>query len=281
MKKKMSLAVVLGVSLALLVVGIAVALSITVDGNVADWTAGALVASDLQEAAIPDQWNISALYFTNDTSHIYFRWDTYANASYLGTFQLVCIDIDPNALPVTGGSIPQCSNQVGVDYIVRITDGGSNYLGGQNLLHCSDTALQWQDCTPVVPNVPLQFRFTGLYSELGVGLADIGYTTLPLGTGNCPNSTSGQPCTTHIALYFDNGAVPPDDNVPDSGDLVVQIGCAAGGTPCSPTAVTLNNLEARPAETNTSAVVILGATLVLAFGALGTLAIRRRKQTTL
>jgi hypothetical protein len=281
MLRKLGFAGITALVASLLVAGIALALQITVDGAINDWTfsgdpLAAQVATDADEQGppvtsdIPNRWDVSTLYFTNDSANVYFRWDTYANTTYLGTFQLLCIDIDPNASPATGGTIAQCSNQTGIDYIFY------RVAGTNNLLQCDNTAIQWQDCADVTGTSVLAFGFSGTHTEVSIRLADIGYTTLPLGTGNCPNSSTGQPCPMHIALYFDNGGTPPDDNVPDAGDLTVQVGCAAGGTPCSPTAITLNSLQAQP---TTSPVVLVALVGVSALALIGVVFVARRRKT--
>jgi hypothetical protein len=282
MLRKLGVAGVIAVVMSLVVAGVVLALTITVDGDILDWTPSgggpndALVHSDAHEADIPDLWNISDLFFTNNSSTIFFRWDTFDNTDYLGTFQLLCIDIDPNASPVTGGSIAQCNGQAGVpmtgvDYIVRIVDGGPNNGGSMQLRRCATGVLLWQSCTIVSGSV-LQFAFATSHSELSVRLQDIGYVSPFTG---CPNGQGSQPCTTHIGLYFDNGATPPDDNVPDTGDIVVLIGCGGPGN-CSPTAITLNSLQAQP---TTSPIVPVALVGVSALALIGVVFVARRRKT--
>ena len=100
------------------------------------------------------------------------------------------------------------------------------------------------------------------YIEAGIDLQSLGITNTATCLGAMPT-----------AIYYDNGMENPEDAVPDSGTF--SIGCG------TPTAITLNNLEARAEATNTSTVLILIAAMSLGLGVVGTVAIRRRKQHTL
>lgn len=161
----------------------------------------------------------------------------------------------------------------GVDRVVTFQDDGSGLPAPLRVRVCTGT---W----PCTINATYLSHVAVAYQNQGAGSESATEWSIPL--ADMGFNTGAHVYTTTVAVYYDNGASPTEDSVPDAPPYpTVLIGCDETSGPCSPTAVTLNNLEARPAETNTTAVVILGATLVLAFGALGTLAIRRRKQTTL
>ena len=85
--------------------------------------------------------------------------------------------------------------------------------------------------------------------------------------------TNGQ--TISMSVYFDNADSDNDDHTPDSGSYGITFGCGAPGGDCSPTAVTLNSLEAKTDTQNNTAVLILaGAVLTLG---VAVVAIRRRR----
>ena len=86
--------------------------------------------------------------------------------------------------------------------------------------------------------------------------------------------TNGQ--TISMSVYFDNADSDNDDHTPDSGSYGITFGCGAPGGDCSPTAVTLNNLEAKTDAPNNNTAVLILAGAVLTLG-VAVVAIRRRR----
>ncbi len=78
MSVKFRMAIFLGISMALVMVGLAFAAAITVDGDPAEWLPASLVAQTTTNtgSAVPSAISIQEVYFTNDTSKIFFRLET-------------------------------------------------------------------------------------------------------------------------------------------------------------------------------------------------------------
>ena len=74
------IALCLGTLIALFVYGFALAATITVDGNPADWLPASVVAQTITNtgATVPAEVSIQDVYFTNDTSKLFFRLETVA-----------------------------------------------------------------------------------------------------------------------------------------------------------------------------------------------------------
>lgn len=256
----------LAVALLVLTSSLVFALVITVDGNIGDWTPSgggpndARVAQDVDEPGIDNKWDVEDVFFTNDGSNMYMRWDTISDTAYLGTFQLICIDNDNNT--TTGGEVSQCDGQVGtnmegVDYVAYIL----GYFGAVDLRACGDSATEWQDCT-TVSGATTDFAASGVTAELAVALDDIGFGN-PLA---CPDG-GAEPCDMRVGYYFDNGDTPPDDNVPNEGQFMVQVGQD------SPTDVKVSALKA---DGTPSLFIAMGS--FLSVGAVGVIVWSRRRR---
>ena len=81
-------------------------------------------------------------------------------------------------------------------------------------------------------------------TEVSVPLSALGFVN----TGTCP-------ATIPTAVYFDNGIVDPDDNVPDAGTFNINCGL--------PTAVTLSSLQAQPTTSPVLPVALVGVSAVV------------------
>jgi hypothetical protein len=219
----------LGALLALLIVAVlampakpAHALTITVDGNGADWPLAALLFSDVNEAGIIDSRDISDVYFTNNTTNLFWRYDTFASPTNYNLeglsypYVILCMDTDNNATTGTNGL--QCG-QNGVDWAVQISRTAPFGTFSASLFQCNP------GCT-AAGGVPV--ATAGNITELAIPLATLGIT------GPSPACPTGR--IIPASIYFDGQTGDPDDSVPGGGTLASNIPC--------PTPVTLTSLSA-------------------------------------
>ncbi len=112
------------------------------------------------------------------------------------------------------------------------------------------------------------------YNDAGITEYSVPVTDLNLFAGMT------QPVTMAVGIYFDNGAPPSEDSMPNTPPFIhILIGCAPGGTPCSPTAVTLESLSASTPQTETAMLILITAG-VIALGVIGGLVVRRTRHAT-
>ncbi|NUM48935.1 MAG: hypothetical protein HUU38_29875 [Anaerolineales bacterium] len=262
MKKQFQLfkrATLLSLLLGVLVVGVAFATTITVDGNPVDWpghsscTAGnsgcSFVTNDPNEVApddVPDDNDIAEVWATNDTSNLFFRFDTYAATSFSsGEFVRICLDIPGQGPGV--GSIGGCGGLL-TDRLILIVSGIVR-VADCNLINCND------NFTVFINGTPGTVAVSGVVTEISATTSSLGITSADDGS------------IIDTVLYFDNNGLPADDNIPDSGSVGVEIGTG------SPTAITLESLSAR----NINNMVAIGVAGVLVLG--GAIILLRRRKT--
>jgi hypothetical protein len=262
MLRKLGMAVAAVSLAAVLLVGVAAAAVITIDGDGTDWpgnpscppgqTGCALVGIDPDEAAIPNEYDIEQTWFTNDGTYAYFRIDTYAPVNFTRPFEHIdiCLDTDRDA---TTGWVDNTCNSIGAERMLRLSNDDLGVTSARILA-----------CTSVACN-----------SLIGVGTFAIGSRPIELRT---PLSfwgaiTNGQ--TISMAMYFDNADSPPDDHNPDSGSYAVTLGCGAPGGGCSPTTITLITLNATADVKNPLPLIVVSAVAVCAVTA--ALVIRHKK----
>ncbi len=260
---------VIAIVLALLMVGVAYAITIVVDGNrEAAWngSGGQIpgVITDTNEISITDNVDISYTQWTNDQTNFYWLIGVWAPPPLMPPLAVIdiCLNKDNSVstdIPVTNTvQRDRCSYSTGVsgiDTVVEayILNNGTQVVDvfnvttfpktfiGSGVLGYSQTTT-----TPVV--------------EISVPLSVLGFSNT-----NCP-------ATIPMVEYYDGGDTNPDDNLPNSG--TVNINC--GG----PTAITLSSLSAKSETENTTGLVLL-TVAVLGLGALGFVAIRRRQTHSL
>ncbi len=248
-----AIAALVAVAAALALIGVAVATTITVDGNGSDWPPAAQVATDGNEGTIPDDTDISRVLFTNNTTTMFWRFDTYDNTRWtpegLGSppYALICMDTDNDTL--TGVTISQCNNQSGVDYALRI-DGNADGVPTITLQDCTSGSCSAKAGTLAVASATKVTEASVLLSDIGID-----------GT-NC-----GAGCSIPSAVYFDNQDIFDDDRVPDTGMFVADI---PGFT-----AITLTSLTAE-ADNSSAPLLLAGSLAVLAGLGLFTWFSRRR-----
>lgn len=200
------------------------AVTIVVDGAVADWGSISPVATDTNEPLISAGWNIDKVYWTADLSFLYWRVDTFGNPTGWfppagEPFMWFCMDTDNNAS--TGVTIDQCDDMAGVDYYFVIQAFDGSLL--TSLKDCTSGTLPCANKSKVASAAT-----ANQYTEAKVNLGSLGITE-----ASCTTGTR----TINGAVYFDNANTDPDDNVPDSGTFSFNLDC--------PTSVQLASFNAK------------------------------------
>ncbi len=248
MKSKVRFLTISAITICLLLLfgtGVALAYTIVVDGNPADWGGTVLrVATDSQETDIPNDVNIKEVYWATSSDMMYWRFDTFENTkwregmTYLWGY--ICMDTDYSTS--TGATVDQCNGQSGFDYIIEF----QKRSGYPKLWHCAP------DCEEV-SNPSVQFATQNTVTEIGASLADMGN----LGASPCQQGKK-----IRSAVYFDNTTDPPDDHVPNSNTFEVTINC--------PTAVSVSSFTAHQADAPQNDLLVPGLAAVgVVLGAAG------------
>lgn len=252
------LALLLGVSLALVISGVVLATIITVDGDPSDWPAGALLTTDPNEALVPDEGDIKDVYATNSgpatIGSAYFMLQSYGVPMEfdLGDTLYICVDTDNSDVTgatLGGGGFPtSCTDaEGGIDRVIEI------YRDQFGTLYSCDNS----GCSTVLGGVPSwSFNAANATIEVSVLLSDLGITALQ----------DGQ--TLPVVFYYDTDDLN-DDNVPDSGSLGWPVGTG------SPTAITLSSLNAHSGVAMPTAFALIAATLA---GGAGLFVLSRRRK---
>jgi hypothetical protein len=247
MSRKIVVALTFALLAALMLSSVASAVTIVVDGvREAAWdgsggqTPGTIL--DPNEGAITDGYDIQRVQWTNDPTKLYLLIQTYANTIFTGNPMptiFICLDTDNNS--GTGGTYANCNGMTGIDRTILINRSTVEvYNGDPN--------------TGTVIGNGIRATATNI-TEVSVNLSDLG-----LSSAFCPSSIT-------TAIYFDNGIVDPDDNVPDSGTATISCG--------APTAVTLNSLQAQPTTSPVLPLALVGGAAVILTGTV--LFIRRKR----
>jgi hypothetical protein len=247
-----------------LVVGVAYALGIVVDGNRESlWISGSggqVPGSiiDPDEISITNKAvNVKVISWTNDVNNFYFLIDTYGTPPELidPEFVDVCINSDnSNTTDITSAASwavnqrNRCSYASGVTGIDRVIR--ANAFGV--------TVYSVTGSAPVV-----------------IGSGVLGYNpaapdpVIEVGVLVTRVSSLATPCSQALeaVVYYDGSTSDPDDNVPDSGTFSIQCG--------APTAVTLNSLQAQPTASPVLPLALVGGAAVILIGAM--LYFRRRQ----
>ena len=200
----------------LLLADLAVATTIVVDGMPGDWPSAALITTDTQYPGNPYlRSDIEQVFFSNDTTHLYFRIDTYAATEWGYTsantlpYMEICLDVDDNTS--TGALVPVCNNHAGYDFILLInsTPGG---VPDPLLIYC--TGPTQSDCVAWGPSA-VQVASTGNVTEIGIHAAG-------LGISGC---NTGSSCVIPAVLYSDTFMNPAySDWVPEpNGQMILPI----------------------------------------------------------
>lgn len=250
------LALVLALVLAAVVSGVVLATVITVDGDPSDWpghascTAGnpgcAFLIGDSDENDVPDDNDIDEIWVTNSASDVYFRFDTVLSTNFVdGEFVRICMDI-PNQGP--GASVGGCDG-LNTDRVILVYSGGA-VAADCNSINCSD------NFSVVTSGTSGSASTSGSVTEVSASIGSLGLSSADDGD------------TLDTVVYFDNNALPPDDNIPDTGTVGWVVGTG------SPTAVTFSSIDAGPALASPIAV---GLVVAAVLGGAGLFIWKRRK----
>lgn len=230
------------------------ALTITVDGNEADWVAPAGQIADIggNEGSIPDAADIEYVRWTNNQTDMFFLVNTYGTPARVNgaSWVLICLDTDNNtSTGSTAGFLyyTNCNSLIGFDRIVLLQSNFGTYSVGIGSVSNTDVI--------TYPGVGAYGYTTNDVVELSAPLSLLGF-----GPGTCPG-------TIPSVVYFDGGDGSDDDNTPDGGST--NIGCGL------PTAVSLQNVSAN--STSTLPVVGFIAFALMAIVGTGVALTRRQR----
>jgi hypothetical protein len=274
LKSKFGAAVAMAIIGVLLVAGVASAITIVVDGakEVAWNGAGGQtpgIQTDPDEATIDNRYDIKEFRWTNDAlmtspwGHMYFLVETFGNLDVnyppLAPQIIICVNTDNNT--TTGNTASgYCNDMAGIDRKITV-----------NLVALSVLVQRWTGTAWATVAQPVGgMRSVAWQDTGGVGIADLPYVEIgvdlqSLGVINGATCLSAMP----TAIYYDNGMVDPEDAVPGVGTF--NIGCG------SPTAIALNNLQAKADAQNNTAVIILATSIVATLGLAGVVISRRHR----
>ncbi len=207
-----------------LVTAVTYALTITVDGNEADWvatSAGTQIDPGGNEGTIPDAADIEYMRWTNDQTNMFFLVNTYGTPSRLNgaSWVLVCLNTDGNTgTGSTTGFLyyDNCNQQTGFDRIVLLQSNFGSYAVGVGTVSDTDVI--------TYPGQGTYGYTTNDVVEMSAPLTLLGFNA-----ANCPAAIPA-------VLYYDGGDTSDDDHTPETG--TININCGA------PTAVTLQNVSA-------------------------------------
>jgi|GEM_PF-1856174 hypothetical protein len=263
--RRFSIAFTVAIVLALSIVAIAAAITIVVDGiKEPTWggsggqVPGAVL--DPNEAAIDDRYDIKVISYTNDAlgsapwGHLYFLFESYSNFDSIypvATPQIiVCMDVDNKTSTGTTAS-GYCNDMAGIDRRIYFFPS----LG-------TVTVQRWNGAAfVVVPQPSGGMRAVAYDDPSASGIADMPYIEggvdlQSLGIINTATCIGNM----QVAVYYDNGIIDGEDQIPDSGTFNMSCG--------NPTAVTLNSLQAQPVNTSPLLpLALVGGAAVILIGA--------------
>ena len=186
MKKKLFVTTLL-LTLSFVLAGKAEA--IVVDGLAGDWVGIDPVVTDGAEDGIPDKYDISDVFVTDNGNTIFFRIDVYnPPPTFEGEWgpevlYQIAIDVDNNPL---SGFTGDGSNGLGLETIINYTVDGASI-----------------------------FQYSSGWSYTGSAVAAMNQVMEVGSTLNMLGITTGD--TIAFFVYLDNAGQPPDDFAPDLG----------------------------------------------------------------
>ncbi|MCI0519932.1 MAG: hypothetical protein L0Z70_06700 [Chloroflexi bacterium] len=214
-KEQVRLALLLACLAALMIAGIAYATNITVDGNAADWPALAALSVETTGAP-PAEAAISAVYFTNNTTHLFWRFNTAAATDWTQIgYMAICMDSEAAANVAFG----PCTS----DYTLQLdpTNG---------------TAILWDNSSGNQISATIAIASEGSVTEISMLLSNVSITP-----ANCAAGCTINASIAMDAFNFDEGAGVETSLVQNlgGGDIPAAVGQG------SPTALTLVSFDAR------------------------------------
>jgi hypothetical protein len=228
--KILSLASIITLILLMAIVSTALAITITVDGSRESAWDGGGTQSDPNEAAVTnDGVDLVRVQWTNDTSNMYFLFETYAITNWNRTPQRpyiwMCMNTDNNTS--TGSTFPGVCPGSGYDRYVLIE--GPTPL----------SVTVYDELFGVIGAATSVVATSGAITELSIDNASLGFTST-----NCGLASS--------SVLMDGRTNDPDDNVRDTEDIPLTCG--------DPTAISMSSFYAtahNPAGTTIVAVLVL------------------------
>ncbi len=161
MRSKIRFVTLLGLLLALLVSGVVYATTIAVDGDPADWPAEAKLVTDPSDSG-GGGGDISDVYFTNDSTNLYWRFDTYAASDWMELDTvLICMDTDNNQ---SNGSSDCCGGGFKTDYALEIMENSFQLRDATDGSGCGNAA----SSTGSAATADSTTEVRALLSELGI-----------------------------------------------------------------------------------------------------------------
>jgi hypothetical protein len=144
---------------------------------------------------VQPQYDVISLYGGDDNQFVFYRWDTVSNTVYSNAeYVKVCLDL-PNV--VGGDTVPGCSS-ISTDILIYIFLSGSL---NARVINCTV-----QNCAQFPGGIGTYTAgiaaYSGTTTEVRLPRSSIGFTP-----DNKPN----------VVVFFDNGDIPQDDRIPDSG----------------------------------------------------------------
>lgn len=261
MDRRLTVVGLLTLLLTLTMAGTAYALTIVVDGDVADWPAG--TSARIYAAAAPDanlaaEIDISEIYFTNDPTHAYIRIDNFAANDW--------DQVEYMALCLTTSAPQAVLGPCNSSYTLKLQPG----VGSIEL---------WNNSTgqPIGSADVSAGTTFGTATEIGLRLSDLGITA-----GTCSLGCSiGITVHTNVVTVFSGPTATGDDaacdfltnvnckNLPDSGVISASIGAN------SPTVVTVSELRATVSGLGDPGLTVLLGIGLLVIAIIGLTAVRR------
>jgi hypothetical protein len=186
------------------------ATTISIDGNPIDWPVGSptsLLATDSNEGDISDPVDLSAVYFTNNVTTMFWRVDTHGSPTRwtnLGSGypqMSICMNVDNET--GTGFAPTVCANQMGMDYRLLLTGTGASAVDVE-LRRCDDSS-----CNTVVAGAIVDAATQNDVTEVSARLSDLGVTsdrTIP-----------------SVVRFVNFVGAEPEDVIRDSGILSATI----------------------------------------------------------
>ncbi len=197
------------------------AATITVDGNDDPWPAGSLAFSDPDDQSTSrDGLDILDVYYTNNSTTLFWRVDTQANSAWgtnpgLGRID-ICLETDGNG---ANNGTGLCDGSFGYDFVLRMDSAST-----AQLLDSSGTQIGTATVSAA--------NSGGTINEMSVAVSDLGFTSC----------TSGSPCNfTYQISSFNNFG---------SGSYLDHTASTSGQLPQSPTAVSLRGIQGNVATSN-------------------------------
>jgi hypothetical protein len=252
MSRKNILAVVIALIAALMLSGIAYAITIQVDGNrESAWdgfggqTPGK--ATDGDEGGINQNVDMKTFQWTNDGEYFYFLIDVWGPPPLMADTAPIDICLDSDKLTSTtiytaGYGTTYRDRCLYVEGIDTVIEAAMDTFGNKTVYAFDVTGSS---------KVPIGGGTLGYDTSAITPVVEISFPIANLGWWSCPTDIP-------TVVYYDGGDTNPDDNLPNSGALLINCG--------TPTTVKLDSLQAQPTTSPVVPVVLIGVSAVALIG---------------